>query len=278
MGETEDAADAEDVDPKEDELKMSLQFKQSRLLTTHSTSGTKLLRCCWDQSALLQAEWNVPLLGRYENKDIGLWINSNEKEGVVLMQPERTKAAQHKGLGMLLPLTKEFAFLNARKPEASLCDEAYDFLVDERSEDVSFTIFDWIGRNSSTATKMLVQTGKYEVSRTSKARIPLTPIPKEAIRVFVEFAIVEFLSPGMPEKWREVRADAASFLKFALEDLVPSDMIIEHAKKVNWGYWDSDWECVNATSVLTKRGFDIFSKRAIERGLLPGLFLGHGPK
>ena len=45
---------------------------------------------------------------------------------------------------------------------------------------------------------------------------------------------------------------------------------------MNWGYWDSDWECVNATIVLTKRGYDIFSKRAIERGLFPGLFLGHG--
>ena len=69
-----------------------------------------------------------------------------------------------KAFEVLLPLTKEYAFLKARKPEASLCDEAYDFLVDERNEDVSFTIFGWIGRNSSTATRMLVQTGKYEVS------------------------------------------------------------------------------------------------------------------
>ena len=73
----------------------------------------------------------------------------------------------------------------------------------------------------------------------------------------------------MPEKWRKVRADAAGFLKFALEDLVPSDMIIEHAKKVNWGYWDSDWECVNATIVLTKRGYDIFSKKSDRARFVP---------
>ena len=77
--------------------------------------------------------------------------------------------------------------LKARKPEASLCDEAYDLLVDERNEDVSFTIFDWIGRNSSTATKMLD-----EVSRIARAGVPLTPIPKEAIKVYVEFAKEEF--------------------------------------------------------------------------------------
>ena len=70
--------------------------------------------------------------------------------------------------------------------------------------------------------------------------------------------------------WLEVRADAIGFLKTAIVDLIPSDHVIEHAKKVNWGYWETDWEMANATIVLTKRGYDIFSKRAIERGILQG--------
>ena len=120
MGETEDAAEAEDFDPSEDERTMSFQFNQNALLTTHSTTGTKLLRCYWDQSALLQAEWNVPLLGKYENKDIDLWINSNEKEGVVLMDwdtfnQNAPKLHSIKAFGVLLPLTKEYIYFQSKE-------------------------------------------------------------------------------------------------------------------------------------------------------------------
>ena len=57
----------------------------------------------------------------------------------------------------------------------------------------------------------------------------------------------------MPEKWSEVRADAIGFLEYALEDLVPSDHIFEHAEKVNWAYWDTASEYANAAVVLTRR-------------------------
>ncbi len=54
-------------------------------LTTYSLTGTKLLRCYWDQSALLQGEWNVPLLGKYEGLSIDSLINDPHKEGIILM-------------------------------------------------------------------------------------------------------------------------------------------------------------------------------------------------
>ena len=98
---------------------------------------------------------------------------------------------------------------------------------------------------------MQVQTGKFKVERIARAGVPLTPIPKEAIKVFVEFSAEEFTAIGMTSTWREVRADAAHFLKYALLDLVPADMIIEHAENVHWLHWEFHWECVNATIVLT---------------------------
>ena len=95
---------------------MALQFRRNDLLVTHSATGTKLLRCYWDQSALLAAEWNVPLLGKYQNKDIDLWIDDKEKHGVVLMDWDTfnacaPKLSSMKAFGVLLPLTKEFALL-----------------------------------------------------------------------------------------------------------------------------------------------------------------------
>ena len=50
--------------------------------------------------------------------------------------------------------------------------------------------------------------------------------------------------------------------------------MIEHARKVNWVHG----ETVNATIVLTRHGYDVFSKRAIERGIFPRFFLGFGQR
>ncbi len=84
-----------------------------------------------------------------------------------------------RAFGVLLPLTNVTAVLKARKAADSLCEEATEALGDDLNQDVSFTVFDWIGRSSSTATKMLVQTGKEEVWRISRAGVPLTPKPKK---------------------------------------------------------------------------------------------------
>ena len=84
---------------------------------------------------------------------------------------------------MLLPLTKEMALLRARKTTSELCIEANDLLVDQRSQDVSFTVFDWIGKASATTTKMLVQTGREEICRVARTGVPLTLKPKEAVNV-----------------------------------------------------------------------------------------------
>ena len=59
----------------------------------------------------------------------------------------------------------------------------------------------------------------------------MTPEPKEAIHVFIEISKEEFITLKMPEKWKELRADAVGFLKKVVEELVPLDHIIEHAKK-----------------------------------------------
>ena len=181
-----------------------------------------------------------------------------------------------KALGILLPLTKEAAFRKAGRVGEDVCEEAYDFICDPRSENVSCTYFDWIARSSSTVTKMLVQTGKSKVERIVRAGVPLTPMPKEAIKVYVDFTLAEFTALGIEERWKEVRANAEHFLKHAVEDLVPEDTYLEPAKKVHWNYYDTAWESANGTFVLTKKGYDIFSKRAIERCLFPRLFLGHG--
>ena len=44
---------------------------------------------------------------------------------------------------------------------------------------------------------MLVQTGKSKVERILRAGIPLTPIPKEAIKVYVDFNPAEFKALGI---------------------------------------------------------------------------------
>ncbi len=138
---------------------------------------------------------------------------------------------------------------------------------------MSFTVVDWTGRSSATAIKMPVQTGKEEAQRISRAGVPLTPKPKEAVKVHIEMSKEEFVTLQIPEKWKEFRADAVGFLKIAIEDLIPLDHVIEHARRVNWGHWDSEWEMANATIFLAKRGYDIVSKRAIERGIFPRFFL-----
>ncbi len=135
---------------------------------------------------------------------------------------------------------------------------------------MSFTVFDWIGRSSSTATKMLVQTGKEEVQRVSRAGVSLTPKPKEAVKVHIEMVKEEFATLLIPEKWKEFRA--VGFLKMAIENFLPLDHVIEHARKVNWGFWDSQWEMANATIVLTKRGYDIFLKERLKEASSPDSF------
>ena len=89
----------------------------------------------------------------------------------------------------------------------------------------------------------------------------MTPQPKEALKVFIEMSKEEFASLQMPDKWKEYRVDAVGFLKTAIEDLLPLDHVIEHARKVKWGHWDSEWEMANATIVLTRRGYELFSKK-----------------
>ena len=70
---TDKGSSVEDVeaDKDEDTQKMMLRLKVNDLLATQSSTGAKLLRCYWDQGALLASEWNVPLLGRYQNKEKG---------------------------------------------------------------------------------------------------------------------------------------------------------------------------------------------------------------
>ncbi len=102
--------------------------------------------------------------------------------------------------------------------------------------------------------------------------VPSTPLPKESLRVYVELSLQEVTALKMAEKRREVRSDALHFLKDAIRDLGPEDMIVEHAKRVYWTHWNYQWEGLNATIVLTKKVYDIFSKRSVERGLFPRLF------
>ncbi len=123
---------------------------------------------------------------------------------------------------------------------------------------------------------MRVQTGKEEVRIISRAGVSLTPKPKEAVKIHIDMSKEEFVTLRIPETWKEFRADAVGFLKIAIEDLIPLDHVIEHARKVNWGHWDSEWEMANATIVLTKRGYDIFPRRATEGGIFPRLCLGYG--
>ena len=84
---TDKGSSDEDVeaDKDEDKQKMLLRFKVDDRLATQSSTGAKLLRCYWDQGALLASEWNVPLLGRYQNKAIELWLDEEDRCGVVPM-------------------------------------------------------------------------------------------------------------------------------------------------------------------------------------------------
>ena len=46
----------------------------------------KLTRRYWDQSALLQGEWDVPILGRYEGLPLRSQVDEGEaKTGVILL-------------------------------------------------------------------------------------------------------------------------------------------------------------------------------------------------
>ena len=45
----------------------------------------------------------------------------------------------------------------------------------------------------------------------------------------------EFAALQIPETVGRVPSDAVGFLKIAIEDLLPLDHVIEHARKANWG-------------------------------------------
>ena len=47
---------------EEDEAKLQLRFFMNEHLTERASNDKRLLRVYWDQGALLQAEWNVPVL------------------------------------------------------------------------------------------------------------------------------------------------------------------------------------------------------------------------
>ncbi len=68
----------------------------------------------------------------------------------------------------------------------------------------------------------------------SRPGVPLTPIPKKSVKVHIELTKEEFVELKLENKWNEVRSNALRFLQNAVNDLVPRDMIIEHAKKVYW--------------------------------------------
>ena len=65
--------------------KNAFKFEVNEMLCTHALTGTKRLRCYWDQSALSQGEWDVPLLGKYQGISIESLINDPHKEGIILM-------------------------------------------------------------------------------------------------------------------------------------------------------------------------------------------------
>ena len=56
------------------------------------------------------------------------------------------------------------------------------------------------------------------------------------MNVHIEMSKEEFAALQTPEQRKECRAEAAGFLKIAIEDLLPLGNVIEHARKVNWGY------------------------------------------
>ena len=50
-----------------DQEKLQLRFVLNESITDLSDKGTKLTRCYWDLSALLQGEWDVPIIGNMKD-------------------------------------------------------------------------------------------------------------------------------------------------------------------------------------------------------------------
>ena len=112
----------------------------------------KLLRVYWDQGALLEGEWNVPLYGKYEDKPVEDIIDDPDKEGIVLMDwVTWSKYApwldSNKASGILLPMDQDKAFSKAASigvGEKELCVQAQTALADPRVKNVAYTYFDWL--------------------------------------------------------------------------------------------------------------------------------------
>ena len=86
----------------------------NRHLSTHSSEGTALKSLLLGAGALSAGEWNVPLLGKYEDLPMDERINDPDKEGIILLDwrtwmEQGPHLASTKAFGQLLPMAKEIA-------------------------------------------------------------------------------------------------------------------------------------------------------------------------
>ncbi len=68
-----------------DREKLQLRFAQNDYTTVVSDKGVKLTRCHWDQSSLLQSEWDVPIMGKNEGLPWQSVEGMDDKRWVILM-------------------------------------------------------------------------------------------------------------------------------------------------------------------------------------------------
>ncbi len=178
-------------------------------LTTKGSNGAPLLRCYWDQGALRQAEWNVPVCGKYLIIILDSIISDEEKEGVILMDwhtwnEHAPWLASKIAFGVLQPMTKEGAFQKAfslNVQDVELTADAAVALADPRVTDVSYTYFDWIQKAGATQEYILIQMGSETVSQQSMQGLPQAPpitfTGNEAIKVWLELSLEEYTAAGL---------------------------------------------------------------------------------